>query len=52
MEEDRKATFAKFLIGLNYDIVNMVELEHYVELDDMVHIAIKVEKQLKMKGYA
>ena len=28
----------------------MVELQHYVELEDMVHMAIKVERQLKRKG--
>ena len=27
----------------------MVELQHYVELEDMVHMAIKVERQLKRK---
>ena len=40
---------AKFLNGLNWDIVNVVELQHYVELEDMVHMAIKVERQLKRK---
>ena len=28
----------------------MVELQHYVELEDRVHMAIKVERQLKRKG--
>ena len=35
--EDREATMARFLNGLNWNIANMVELE------DMVHMAIKVE---------
>ena len=43
VEEDREATMARFLNGLNWDIANVVELQHYVELDDMVHMAIKVE---------
>ena len=43
VEEDREATMARFLNGLNWDIVNVVELQHYVELEDMVHMAIKVE---------
>ena len=34
---------ARFLNGLNRDIANVVELQHYVELEDMVHMAIKVE---------
>ena len=28
----------------------MVELQHYVELDDMVHMAMKVKRQLKCKS--
>ncbi|KAI9193920.1 hypothetical protein LWI28_001349 [Acer negundo] len=48
--EDREATMARFLNGLNRDITNVVELQHYVELNDMVHVAIKVEQQLKRKG--
>lgn len=41
---------ARFLGGLSYDIANVVELQRYVELDDMVHMAIKMDKQLKRKG--
>jgi hypothetical protein len=44
--EDREATMARFLNGLNRDIANVVELQHYVELEDMVHMATKVEGQL------
>ena len=44
VEEDREATMASFLNGLNRDIANMVELQHYVKLEDIVHIAIKVER--------
>ena len=50
VEEDREATMAKFLNGLNRDIANVVKLQHYVELEDMVHMAIKVKRQLKRKG--
>ncbi|XP_028785068.1 uncharacterized protein LOC114740980 [Neltuma alba] len=50
VQEDREATMARFLSGLNKDIADIVELHHYVELEDMVHMAIKVEKQLKRKG--
>jgi hypothetical protein len=49
--EDREATMARFLNGLNRDIANnVVELQHYVELEDMVHMATKVERQLR-KGH-
>ncbi|GKV50463.1 hypothetical protein SLEP1_g57164 [Rubroshorea leprosula] len=50
VEEDGEATMARFLHGLNGDIANVVELQHYVELEDMVHMAMKVERQLKRKG--
>ncbi|XP_073260728.1 uncharacterized protein [Populus alba] len=49
--EDREATMARFFNGLNRDIANVVELQHYVELEDMVHMATKVERQLK-RGHA
>ena len=35
--------------GLNSDIANVVELQHYVEVEDMVRMAIKIEKQLKRR---
>jgi hypothetical protein len=50
--EDREATMARFLNGLNREIANVVELQHYVELEDMLHVAMKVERQLKRKGTA
>ena len=50
VDEDREATMAMFLNGLNRDITNVVELQHYMELEDLVHMAIKVERQLKRKG--
>ena len=34
----------RFLAGLNQEIANVVELQNYVELEDMVHMAIKVER--------
>ena len=43
MEEDREATMVRFLNGLNRDIANVVELQHYMELEDMVHMAVKVK---------
>jgi hypothetical protein len=33
---------ARFLNGLNKDIAYVVELQHCVELEDMVHMAMKV----------
>lgn len=50
VEEDREATMARFLSGLNRDIANVVELQYCVELEDMVHTAMKVERQLKKRN--
>ena len=44
IEKDRKVDIARFLAGLNCDIWDVVELQHYVELEDLVHLAMKVEK--------
>ncbi|PNX67181.1 mutant gag-pol polyprotein [Trifolium pratense] len=49
VEEDDEATMARFLHGLNRDISDIAELHHYVEMDELVHQAIKVEQQLKKK---
>ena len=50
IEEDREATMARFRAGLNREIQNVVELQHYVELEDMVHMATKIENQLKRRN--
>ena len=50
VEEDQEATMARFLVGLNREIANLVELHHYMGLEDMVHMAIKIKNQLKRKG--
>jgi hypothetical protein len=47
---DREETMARFLNGLNRDITNIVESQHYIELKDVVHIATKLERQHKRKG--
>jgi hypothetical protein len=51
MIEYKKATMARFLNGLNKEIANVVQLQHYVELKDMFHMAIKVERKLRRKGH-
>ena len=48
--EDREATMARFMRGLNREIANVVELHDYVELEDLYHKALKVEKQQKGKS--
>ena len=48
-EGDREATMAIFLTGLNRDIRDVMELQHYVKLENLVHLAMKVKKQLQRK---
>lgn len=50
MEEDREATMAQIPSGLNQEIANIVYLHHYIDLEYMVHTAIKMERQLQMRG--
>ncbi|XP_028193856.1 uncharacterized protein LOC114379406, partial [Glycine soja] len=52
IEEDEEVTMARFLNGLTNDIRNIVELQEFVEMDDLLHKAIQVEQQLKRKGVA
>ena len=41
--EDEEATMARFLGGLNKEIADQVELQHYLELEELVHLAVKIE---------
>ena len=50
VNEDEEVTMSRFLNGLNKDIPNVMELQSYVELEELVHLAIKVEGQLKRKS--
>jgi hypothetical protein len=50
IEEDEEATMSRFMNDLNHDISHIMELHHYVKLEEMMHMAVKVEKQLKQKG--
>lgn len=50
IEEDPEATMTRFFGGLNRDIANMVELQHYVEVEDIVHMVMKIEREIKSKG--
>ena len=50
VNEDEEVTMSRFLNGLNRDIANVMELQSYVEFEELVHLAIKVKGQLKRKG--
>ncbi|CAL1387686.1 unnamed protein product [Linum trigynum] len=47
VREDREVTIARFLHGLNRDIRQEVDLRSFVDLEEVLHLAIKVEKQHK-----
>ena len=50
VNEDEEVTMSMFFNDLNRDITNVVELQSYAELEELVHLAIKVEGQLKRKS--
>jgi len=41
---------ARFFNEVNGDIANIVELQHYVELEKMAHMKTKVERKVKRMG--
>ncbi|RDY12169.1 hypothetical protein CR513_03072, partial [Mucuna pruriens] len=50
VKEDREVTMAKFIGGLKKEIADVVKLQHYMEIEDLVHKAIQVERQLKSES--
>jgi hypothetical protein len=44
VKEDMKDIMARFMNGLNCDIAHIVELHIYMELKEIVHMVMKVEK--------
>ncbi|KAH0716655.1 hypothetical protein KY290_012917 [Solanum tuberosum] len=47
--EEEEATIARFLNGLNTEIANVVEIQQYASLDELVDLSVKVEKQIEKK---
>jgi len=50
VEDDMEDIIVGFMNALNHDIAYIVELYHYMELEKMIHMVMKVEKQFKRKG--
>ncbi|XP_010546452.1 PREDICTED: uncharacterized protein LOC104818534 [Tarenaya hassleriana] len=50
IEEDPEATMERFIGGLHLDIQDRVETHQYGDIEDLLHLAIKIEQQLKRKG--
>jgi DNA integrity scanning protein DisA with diadenylate cyclase activity len=45
---DIEATMTRFLNELNREIINVAELQHYVEFKNMVHMVTKIERLLEI----
>lgn len=50
IEEDLEAPMARSIHSLNKEIADLVDLQYYVEMEELLHKAINVEKQLKARG--
>ncbi|RDX79496.1 hypothetical protein CR513_40071, partial [Mucuna pruriens] len=50
VEEDREETMTRFIGGLKKGIVDVVELQHYMETKDLLHKAIQVKRKFKSKS--
>jgi hypothetical protein len=48
--EVKETTMARSFYELNSGIVNVVELQYYIKLEDMVHVAINLERQIKIRN--
>ncbi|KAJ4705043.1 Retrovirus-related Pol polyprotein from transposon 17.6 [Melia azedarach] len=42
---------ARFIAGLNKEIANVVDLQHYMEMEELLDKVIKVEKKIKSKWF-
>ena len=51
VSEDSKATMARFLGGLNREIQDRVETQHYLEIEEMLHKVILVGQQVKRRSH-
>ena len=49
MKEENETTMTRFFNGLTHDIRDVLELQEYVDMEDLLHKANQVEQQLKRK---
>ncbi|XP_068493476.1 uncharacterized protein [Phaseolus vulgaris] len=50
MDESEEAKIARFVSGLRRDVQDVVELQEYSSLENVVHLASKIENQLARKN--
>ncbi|XP_071901083.1 uncharacterized protein [Coffea arabica] len=48
--EDREVTMARFLNGLRPEIAELVKLQNYVDMPELIDKASKIERRLKRRG--
>ena len=51
IQEKEEQTIARYLGGLNTNIAHQVQLQQYWTLEDVIRLAIRVEKQLQRKPF-
>jgi len=47
LDEDEEAKITRFLHGLNHDIQEVVELHDHRTLENLIHLATKVERRIQ-----
>ena len=52
LREDGEATMTRFLHGLRLEIVEVVEFQHYLDMNEMLEKTVIVERRLKRRGSA
>ncbi|XP_022152309.1 uncharacterized protein LOC111020057 [Momordica charantia] len=50
LDEDMKQLMARFLNDLNKEIADKVDLQPYFDIEEMLHLAIKIERQIQRKS--
>ena len=50
LEEPDEHSIARYLGGLNFKIASVVNLQTYYSLNDVMKLALKVERQIKVKS--
>ena len=50
LDEDMEALMARFLNGLNIEIADKTDLQPYSDIEKLLHIAIKIERQIQRRS--
>ncbi|XP_022973897.1 uncharacterized protein LOC111472489, partial [Cucurbita maxima] len=50
LDEDMEALMARFLNGLNTEIADKTDLQPYSNIEELLHIAIKIERQIQRRS--